>query len=185
MRLYIVRHGKATEQPSPLPAYKRPEGYPDDFDRPLTDRGAAQARYLGAELKTAEPPVGLILTSRYPRAMQSAEIIRASLGAELKTAGELEVDHPVSEVLKLIEEHRGLRAMMIVGHNPQLGELISVLAKGLPPEQLMLRTGELVGIELRPNQGVGSGRVIVRLRLGDEASHGAAINIVSGVVRGA
>ena len=169
MRIYIVRHGKATDAPEPTKRFPRPEGYGPDFDRPLTTRGEAQARFLAEYIRGAEQRPELILTSRYPRACQTAETIHGMWQkAALETAPELEVDHPVSEALGLIDRHRGAQAIMLVGHNPQLGELLSVLCAGLPPEQLVLKTGELIVVDIRPAQAVGSGKVIARLRLGDE-----------------
>jgi hypothetical protein len=57
---------------------------------------------------------------------------------------------------------------MIVGHNPQLGELLGVLASGLPPQEMILKTGELVALEVRPSQMVGSAKIVGRLRLSAE-----------------
>lgn len=178
MLVYLVRHGKATDDPAPLPRFPKPTGYPSDFDRPLTPRGEAQVRYLADKIRT--PPSGerrirTVLSSKYPRALQSAEILSQALGAELALVPNLEVDHPVEEALSLIDEHRASRALMLVGHNPQLGELIGVLCSGLDSHDLILKTGELVILEVRASALVGSARILSRLRLGDDASGDAAL----------
>ena len=169
MRLYIVRHGKAVDGPHASDEFPRPEGYPSDWDRPLTARGEAQAAHLGEQLRSAERRLRVVLSSRYPRAIQTARIIAKAINAEVRTRFELEVDHPVSESLRLIDEYRGSRAIMLVGHNPQLGELLSVLSSGLPPQDLVLKTGELVGLDVRSSAAIGSARVAVRLRLDDDS----------------
>lgn len=171
MRIYIVRHGKAVDQPNTggLSEFPCPEGFPTDWNRPLTESGETQARYLAEQLRQNERRIGFVLTSPYPRAIQTARILTPVLNAELKTVPELEVDRSVSEALRLIDSYRGSRAIMLVGHNPQLGELISVLCAGLPPEQLFLKTGELVTLDMRAGSPIGSARLIARLRLSEDA----------------
>lgn len=168
MRIYIVRHGKATEQPEARSEFPRPEGYPSDWDRPLTRRGMAQATYLGAQVRDGERRINVILSSRYPRAIQTARLIAAEIGAEVRLVSELEVDHSVSEAMRLLDEYRGSRAIMLVGHNPQLGELLSVLSSGLSAQELVLKTGELVALEMRASSGVGAARVVSRIRMDED-----------------
>lgn len=170
VRLHIVRHGKAVDAPTPTAEFPRPDGYPADWDRPLMPRGYAQARYLAQHLPLVERRIKFVLSSRYPRAIQTARIIAAALDREVITDPALEVDRPVSGALDLIQRHADQRALLIVGHNPQLAELISVLSAGLPPESLVLKTGELVSLESRANSSIGSARLVERLRLPDDAA---------------
>jgi phosphohistidine phosphatase len=138
-----------------------------DFDRELTARGEAQAAFLGEHLVGVDQPPETIYSSRFPRALQTARAIKATVQCPLMTVAALEADHDVSEALDLIErDHEaGRKSIMIVGHNPQLGELLGVLASGLPPQEMILKTGELVALEIRPSQMVGSARIVGRLRL--------------------
>ena len=55
--------------------------------------------------------------------------------------------------------------MMLVGHNPQVGELCTVLTNGLAGSEMMLCTGEAVCLEVRPGDLIGTGRLVERLRL--------------------
>jgi phosphohistidine phosphatase len=171
MRVYIVRHGKATDRseqiapPAPVPSTPM-----TDFDRELTARGEAQAAFLAERLVGVDLLPEVILCSRYPRAIQTARAISGILHCALVTEFGLEVDHDVSEAIDLIDrEHEvGHKCIMIVGHNPQLGELLGVLASGLPPQEMILKTGELVALEVRPSQMVGSAKIVGRLRLSAE-----------------
>ncbi len=173
MRLYIVRHGKANDAPGPC----APPGSAD-FGRELTPRGEAQAKFLAARLRTLGRPPARIIASRFPRALQTAHCIQQSLGVNLVTDARLEVDHEVAEAIAVIEDHARTSPpgdpIMLVGHNPQLGELIGVLCSGLPPMELILKTGELVGIDVRPTALIGSGKVVERLRMSDEAEDSVA-----------
>jgi phosphohistidine phosphatase SixA len=172
MRLYIVRHGKAMDaQPAcsscSCSGAERSGDAGDDFSRELTGRGQAQARFLASKMAKDGRPISTIYTSRFPRALQTAHAIQRPLACDVQTDARLEVDHEVSEALQIIHDCEGQRELMLVGHNPQLGELISVLCSGLPPQELILKTGEMVVIDIRPSQPVGSGKLVDRARLCD------------------
>src|SRR5262245_31190682 len=139
MRLYIVRHGKAQDAQPDMPVHHQSPA--EDFSRELTGRGLAQARFLAASVAKAPRHIGAIIASRFPRALQTAHAIQRPLACDVKTDARLEVDHEVSEALAIIHDHEADRELMLVGHNPQLGELISVLCSGLPPQELILKTG--------------------------------------------
>ncbi len=161
--LYIVRHGKAED----AGAYLR------DEDRPLTARGLEQARYLGDQVGGSGRVPEVIVSSGFNRAVATARIIHQAVRCRFELAAALECDRPVSPVLDLIESHAGgtnqrgsgPRCMMLVGHNPQLGELYTILTHGLAGSEMMLRTGEGVCLEVQPGDLIGTGRVIDRLRL--------------------
>ena len=73
VRVYLVRHGQAVSNLEPTPNLP-----PDKLDH-LTDRGRAQARSAGAALRGLD--VALVLSSPAGRARETAEEIRAALGA--------------------------------------------------------------------------------------------------------
>ena len=173
MRVYIVRHGKAEDTPSAGACGRAGvsvHACDPDFHRELTMRGTAQARFLGAKLKGADKNLRLILASDYKRADQTAKIIQREVGCLLQTEKTLAIGHDASEVLATLQRHGDEKSIMLVGHNPQLGELLSVLACGLPPQEMILKTGELVGLEIRLDQPVGSAKMVQRLRLEDHES---------------
>lgn len=164
MILYIVRHGKAED----AGAYLR------DEDRPLTARGLDQARFLGEQISLGGRSPDLIVSSGFSRAIATARIIHQAVRCRFELAAALECGHPASSAIDLI----GARAsglsmgrmaqqasMMIVGHNPQLGELCTILTHGLAGSEMMLRTGEAVCLEVQPDNLIGTGRLVDRLRL--------------------
>jgi broad specificity phosphatase PhoE len=73
VRIYLVRHGQAFSNLEPKPSLP-----PDQLDR-LTDLGHEQARRAGAALRAAG--ISLIVSSPAGRARETAEEIRAALGA--------------------------------------------------------------------------------------------------------
>jgi phosphohistidine phosphatase len=178
MRLYIVRHGKAQELDSDtcracvLPTANIIDDgeVPElsNFGRPLTARGRAQAEYLATALRGRERRLHTILSSPYLRAVDTAKILLAALpGADLRTEPALVPERGVQAALSVIRRNDHDRALMLVGHNPQLGELLALLIAGLPASDLILKTGELVALEITPANLVGTGRLLGRLRLGD------------------
>src|SRR5438128_1243775 len=72
MNLYLVRHAVAVEHGDPA--------YPNDDDRPLTEKGRRQFRKAAAGFLELVDPPALILTSPLPRAMQTAELLEAAAG---------------------------------------------------------------------------------------------------------
>lgn len=174
MRLYIVRHAKAADLPlaTQLCGPFRPCGSTasQDFDRPLTDRGRFQAQFLGRWIKVADRKPTLILASAAVRTQETAAYLRDAAGCEMRTVGQLALDRPVSDALELIQAFANIKELMLVGHNPQLGELLGVLACGLPPQQLTMRTGDLVGLDIRATDPVGSAKIVERQRLDENAA---------------
>jgi hypothetical protein len=55
----------------------------------------------------------------------------------------------------------------LVGDNPQLGEVIGILTRGVPGPECMLRTGEAVIIDADPDNLIGTGKMIGRIRLAE------------------
>jgi phosphohistidine phosphatase len=136
-QLWVVRHARAADRPTAGSA---------DRDRPLTERGRADAAGLGARI-AAEPPdlavptgVGLVrpetvLCSAAERTRTTAEEIAAALvGTVPVDAFRSLYDAEVATVLaylREIDEHVG--SALLVGHNPTVAELAYDLqAPGAP-----------------------------------------------------
>ena len=78
MRLFIVRHGKASDAQTCSTTCPTPETAGGDFSRELTPRGHSQARFLAAKLGKDERRIQTIVASRFPRALQTAHTRRAA-----------------------------------------------------------------------------------------------------------
>lgn len=122
--LYIVRHGIAVEPGTP--------GIPDD-ERPLTSKGEKRMRQIARGLSLLDLNLDRILTSPLPRAKKTAEIIADELEAEeiLEIADELRAGTSAESIERWLE-NRSEQAVMIVGHNPTLSDLLSLLVFGAP-----------------------------------------------------
>jgi phosphohistidine phosphatase len=121
MQLYVIRHGEAVDVGS--------NGVHSDEERPLTEKGRGQCRVVAQALRRAGVQLDELLTSPLVRAKQTAEeLVRnwPDLKAQPTESEELE---PGRRKRKLLREllAMGSEAVGIVGHNPDLSELIGWL----------------------------------------------------------
>ena len=72
MDLYIVRHAIA--------GHADGSRWPDDADRPLTPEGAKSFRAAAAGLRRIVSSVDVLLSSRFVRAWQTAELLHEVAG---------------------------------------------------------------------------------------------------------
>jgi phosphohistidine phosphatase len=120
--LYIVRHGIAVDPGTP--------GIPDD-ERPLTPKGEKRMRQIARGLGMLDLKLDRIITSPLPRARATAEIIADALDAReiLETSNVLQAGLSAVTVERWLRE-RNEERLMIVGHNPTLSDLLSLLVLG-------------------------------------------------------
>jgi phosphohistidine phosphatase len=160
VKLAIVRHGKAED--------RAPSGA--DRDRALAARGHNQAEWVAAELaaifRPPDVPERLILTSDFARALSTAREIEAAVACPLWTEETLQTGHDARSASRLLQRHAHLSGLILVGHNPQLSELLDLLV----PSSLAsdaLRTGEAAILEVDAGYPPASGKLLDRLRLDD------------------
>jgi phosphohistidine phosphatase len=118
-RLLLIRHAKAAQGPV-------------DVDRPLTDRGSAQAAALGIWLEQGGlvPDLGLVSPAR--RAVQTWERTAETLGAAPESIVDPRIyDNTVEQLLAAVRETPDdVQTVALVGHNPSVGELARALDDG-------------------------------------------------------
>ena len=143
MKLYIVRHAIAAPHGTP--------GMPDD-DRPLTEEGIHKMRRAAAGLRSLEYIPELILSSPLPRARQTAEILLEVFGQKrirLKILKALAPSGDRGELYQLIASYdKELTSLMLVGHQPSLGEIAGEIVWGAAERYVELRKGGACAIEL-------------------------------------
>jgi len=136
--IWLLRHGDA-EDGSP------------DAERPLSDKGRAQARAAGAALKALGVEVDACLSSPRVRAADTASLACEALGVEPRLEPKLSGGPFDAEALAA-----GLGdEVLLVGHDPDM----SAAVHGLTGAQVRMRKGGLAGVEkgelkvlLRPSE---------------------------------
>ena len=142
MEIYLLRHGMAVERGT--------RGFEDDFARPLTAKGRRQLRKTAVALKRLRGRFDLILASPLIRAKQTAEIVAAELKLKkrLKFSNALAPGGVASILLRQLGRVKPApKRILLVGHEPDLSRLISVLVTGSLQLQLDLKKGGLCKLE--------------------------------------
>lgn len=143
MNLYLLRHGLAVE--------REEFDYANDDARPLTPKGKKQLRAAAAALGAMGLGFDAMLSSPLVRARQTAEIIATELKLKNQPglADELK---PGAAAKKLVQKINGLKPapanLLLVGHEPDLGELISRFVTGQAGGGFALKKGGLAKLEL-------------------------------------
>jgi phosphohistidine phosphatase len=132
MRLYVLRHAIAEERGT--------GGYADE-DRPLTKDGVRKMRAAARGMRAMDLEFDRILSSPYLRARQTADIVASVFSGKVEIWESLKAEvRPQSAVAALakVAEDR----ILIVGHQPHLGSLVSLLIAGADV-QINLKKGGL------------------------------------------
>jgi phosphohistidine phosphatase len=120
-KLVLIRHAKAED----------PTLNPDDFNRRLTDRGKANAQSLGSWLSDKVHGNPLIISSPAKRTRSTAKRIAQALGIapdEIVYKDTIYLS-PLSNLNYLLQETPENRtAIIMVGHNPGMSELLDYLS---------------------------------------------------------
>ena len=101
-----------------------------DLGRKLTPRGQKQARRVAEWLHAQLPASARVLVSPAIRAQQTAQAL-ASIGHRRpKTVGSLAPDAGVRDLLTAADWPRSKVPVVVVGHQPTLGQVASLLLAG-------------------------------------------------------
>ena len=142
--LFILRHGIAIPHGTP--------GIADD-ERPLTSKGERRIHQVGRGLAALRLGVEKIVTSPLPRARCTAQIVAQELDLidKLETSTMLSAGadpHGLQDWLRNRSEDR----LMIVGHNPDLSDLVGLLILGgIGGFPFELKKGGLAALSARPH----------------------------------
>lgn len=99
-------------------------------------------------MKALELGVGVILTSPYERALRTAAILRDVLGEETPLLEEHGLEpgtFNLDSLADMIEPHRTLDSVLLVGHEPSMSSVASELVGG---GTFVLKKAGLVRIDL-------------------------------------
>lgn len=143
MNLFLLRHGVAVE--------RDPQSFPDDSRRPLTLKGEDRIRLVCDAMQALELSFDRILASPFLRSRQTAEIVAGSLGLRraLEFRDELTPTGDFKALLRFINRLTPApENLLLVGHEPYLSQLLSVLISGQPDAVIDLKKNGLAKIEV-------------------------------------
>lgn len=134
MDLILWRHAEAVEA--------APDG--DDMARALTQRGEKQAARMAAWLDRQLPDSARVWVSPARRTEQTAQ----ALGRKFKFSPALGPMGSVEQLLELVQWPHGKGCVLVVGHQPTLGQTISSLL-GLSASECAVKKGALWWLRYR------------------------------------
>ncbi len=137
MDLYLMQHGQATTEA-------------EDPERPLTDAGRAAVQRVARRARAAGVRISGCLHSGKLRAQQTAQLLVTEIGVEpsLEARPGLAPKDPVAPVAQWLRASSGHESLALVGHQPFLGKLASLLVVGDEQAQVVgFQMGCLVKLE--------------------------------------
>ncbi len=138
MDVYVLRHGLANARDR--------LAYSDDDERPLTARGIRRMKRQARGMNSIGLSLDVIVTSPLVRAAQTAEIVHRRLDnpGELVTSAALAPSgYPRALIDEIATDYPSADSVMLVGHEPYLSALISLLVTGDTVPVIRLKKGAL------------------------------------------
>jgi phosphohistidine phosphatase len=155
MNLIIVRHAEAVDRSADV----REEG------RYLTPEGRSFFRKTADTMKDKGINPDLILTSPLLRSAQTADILAESISyhGRLIATDELAPGFGIETLRQLLQIHKEAREIVIVGHEPDLGEIVASLLS--LPDGFAFKKGSAVKLKIE-TENSGKSAVFKWLALG-------------------
>jgi phosphohistidine phosphatase len=149
--IYLVRHA-AAEKRDRL-------HWPDDSLRPLTPEGIARFRSAARGLGRIVPTVDLVLSSSYTRSWETAELLREEARWPApEHCRELRADQTPGAALHALQALGKPSSLALVGHEPNLSSLASLLVTGHEDAlELELKKGAVAFVEIQGDLPAGTG----------------------------
>jgi phosphohistidine phosphatase len=143
MNLHLLRHGIAADLGT--------DGSKRDNERSLTSEGREKLHRIAAAIQAMGLEFDLILSSPFLRARQTAEIVADALKARKRMCfeDELACGGNVRELAQRLARIRPVpENLLLVGHEPGLSELVSLLCSGDTQLAVGFKKGGLCRLEL-------------------------------------
>lgn len=152
MELFILRHGEAGQRSNS-----------SDRIRPLTSAGKSEIFEIAKALKIIGLKFDLVVTSPLKRAYDTAMIVSEvfNIGNKVQVWNELSPEGQRTEIYRKISQLSEEYAVLIVGHQPLLGEMINDMihkAKSSPCN-LLLKKGGIARIRLLRKSNIPKGEL--------------------------
>ena len=141
--LFIMRHGQA-ENPSAATGWS-------DRARQLTEVGVQRIQAMIPAMRQLQFVPELIVSSPYPRAAETARIVHEGLkiGRSIQFVDALGADQNVFAFYQtqLAERLESSDSLMVVGHEPILSQLASLLIAGNLSTRIQMKKGAVIHLE--------------------------------------
>jgi phosphohistidine phosphatase len=148
MRLFFLRHGLAGDRETWTGL---------DAERPLTEEGRSELHDIARGLARLDFKLDGIVTSPFVRAAQTAEIVVPELGLRPLVWPALASGFTLAALGPLLQAHRDMRRLMLVGHEPDFSDVVGRIVGGRTPASLMLKKGGCCRVDIATERVIGAG----------------------------
>lgn len=151
MELFILRHGEAGQR-----------SLSSDRIRPLTSSGKIEICEIAKALKTIGLKFDLVVTSPLKRAYDTAMIVSEVFNIDkVQVWNELAPEGKRTDVYQKISQLREEYSVLIVGHQPLLGEMVNdIIHKSKSsPCNFLLKKGGIMRIRLLRKSNIPKGEL--------------------------
>ena len=151
MELYVVRHGAAA-----------PNAAGGDRERALTEGGAHAVEAVARALAGLGVALDVLLASPLRRAQETAHLLAGPLAARAtETLAALDGDTAAADLLRELPDWtRARRRVALVGHQPVLGELVTLATFGPGRAAVALSPGGVVRIDFEGAPRIAGGALV-------------------------
>ena len=143
MNLYLMRHGLAVERGTP--------GYDSDRERPLTSKGERKVRRVAEALVKMGVSFGAIYSSPLVRAHQTADVLSDEMSARQKVqlTEHLAPGGSTKELVNLLQRlPDSPQEILLVGHEPDLGQFAASLLAGDSGVTIIFKKGGIANLSI-------------------------------------
>jgi len=117
-----------------------------DIDRPLSPHGLAEAEAAGRWLLEQRLVPDRVLCSPARRARETLEAVLSLTGYVEQRLEERIYDATPGTLAALVDEHREVERLLLVGHNPGMERLVALMHSGQSGDYRGMPTASVAGI---------------------------------------
>jgi phosphohistidine phosphatase len=151
MQLLVIRHGIA-EDPSTVAATGQ-----DPSGPPLSKEGKQMMKGVAAGLRELVNKVDVIGASPLLRAQQTAQIVaKAYDDLPIATIEDLLPESDPPALMTWLRQHATVNVVAIVGHEPNLGHVVTWLMSGVKASRVALKKGGTCLLEFSDSVSAGN-----------------------------
>lgn len=152
-QIILLRHAHA----------EPPSGDETDLSRPLTGNGVREAQAAADWLKSHAAQPDVVLCSPSARTRETAAQVVSRLAAGISPTIEPRIyEATPGTLIEVLEEHADADCVLLVGHNPGLETLVSLLTDGTSDHGRGMPPGSIAWMHLDGDASIEPGSASLR-----------------------